>query len=874
MPVYNTEKYIEKSIISLINQTLGFLENIQLIMINDGSKDDSEKICLKYKELYPENIIYISQDNFGVSVARNNGIRKAEGKYICFLDSDDMFTEDLLLNVTNFFDNNYDSIDLVTYMIVPIINGNEGNLHYRYNYLTETKIYDLTDRENIYISLTTVNYCVKNYKTKNILFDESLAYHEDQKYCIDVIKRKMKIGYCNEGKYLYFQQPNSITQTYFHAYFLFNKTTQYWENLFNSYNNKKIPGYTQALFLNDIAWKMKLDILKPYQYEGDKFIEKFDRILNLLNKTDDDVIINHPGIGEYYKYYYINLKKEKNIKLIYGKNTSNLAIKNYDSLIYSTNFIDLNILKMKITKKTVKILGYIISPFFLFSDVPELYLYTSELRKKQKINIRKSSYNYLEGKEEFIKTYLFSLELELENITRLEFIVKINTAIMKTRLIFENKTIFNDQLKRYLFYQDGREYKVEENIILIQNAIKKDIVKYKKQTEYSYFINDKKRWIIRLLARLYYKKNHNIWLYYDCEGVLKDNGYYQYIHDIDKKDKIDRYFISCHSNTEIKSLFTKKQRKKVIKFNSLKHKLLYLHANKVITAYIEQKNCSPYTKGSFINYIDVSKNPDIIYLQHGVLHAHMPWKFSYDRLLIDKEVISTNFEKENLINNYCFEEDNLIDSGMPRYDFISQETKPKNVILFAPSWRNYLVKEDKEGWISTEEKFIESSFYKQTSEFLNSIELKNVLEKYDYILDFKLHPIFKRYEHLYEKSNNRIIFGNGKYKNDEYKIFITDYSSFVFDFVYLKRAIIYFFPDYDLFKAGLNLYRQLDLPFENGFGEFCETADELLIKIVSILENDGNDIEKYTSRTNGFFIHNDNNQRERVYEALIKESNN
>ena len=223
-----------------------------------------------------------------------------------------------------------------------------------------------------------------------------------------------------------------------------------------------------------------------------------------------------------------------------------------------------------------------------------------------------------------------------------------------------------------------------------------------------------------------------------------------------------------------------------------------------------------------------------------------------------------------MINNYSFTKSDLIESGMPRYDYIKQDKKAKNVILFAPSWRNYLIGHQGSEWISNDELFLKSSFYKETQKFLNSKELKKLLKKYNYILDFKLHPIFKRYEHHYNIDNKNVILGTNNYNNDDYKIFITDYSSFVFDFVYLKRAIIYFFPDYDLFKAGLNIYRELDLPLEKGFGELCETSEALLNRLEFILKNNGNDEEKYKSRSNNFFLHYDNNQCDRIYEELSK----
>ena len=66
MPVYNVEQYLEEAIESVINQTIGFKENIQLILVNDGSPDNSEAICLKYEKQFPDNIIYIKQKNLVV----------------------------------------------------------------------------------------------------------------------------------------------------------------------------------------------------------------------------------------------------------------------------------------------------------------------------------------------------------------------------------------------------------------------------------------------------------------------------------------------------------------------------------------------------------------------------------------------------------------------------------------------------------------------------------------------------------------------------------------------------------------------------------------------------------------------------------------
>lgn len=86
VPIYNVENYLEKCIQSLINQTL---KEIEIILVNDGSKDSSGKIAKSYQEKYPNQIIYLEKENGGLSDARNYAIPYATGEYIAFLDSDD-----------------------------------------------------------------------------------------------------------------------------------------------------------------------------------------------------------------------------------------------------------------------------------------------------------------------------------------------------------------------------------------------------------------------------------------------------------------------------------------------------------------------------------------------------------------------------------------------------------------------------------------------------------------------------------------------------------------------------------------------------------------------------------------------------------------
>ena len=92
VPCYNSEKFLKETLDNLLGQTL---REIQIITVNDGSKDSTADIIAEYAK-NDRRILYVHQDNAGVSAARNNGIERAEGKYIMFLDSDDLFSENAL----------------------------------------------------------------------------------------------------------------------------------------------------------------------------------------------------------------------------------------------------------------------------------------------------------------------------------------------------------------------------------------------------------------------------------------------------------------------------------------------------------------------------------------------------------------------------------------------------------------------------------------------------------------------------------------------------------------------------------------------------------------------------------------------------------
>ena len=208
---------------------------------------------------------------------------------------------------------------------------------------------------------------------------------------------------------------------------------------------------------------------------------------------------------------------------------------------------------------------------------------------------------------------------------------------------------------------------------------------------------------------------------------------------------------------------------------------------------------------------------------------------------------------------------------MPRMGIQQAKKEIKNKILFAPSWRQYLIGQlvDNRRTLRNED-FIKSDFFIKINNFLNSKELQSLLVENNLKLDFKLHPIFKEYSYHFKLENvPNVTMNFEKTVLEEYKLFITDFSSYQFDFVKLVRPVIYFLPDPVEMKAGIHSYRELDLKYEDAFGPLCTTSEELLEKLKKVVYNKFEVEEPYKNRMETFFSVS-NDPAEAIYSAVIE----
>lgn len=864
VPIFNGSEYLRNCLNSLLKQTIES-NQIEVILVNDGSTDESEMICREYTRFY-ENFKYFYKENEGLSATRNYGLRKVKGKYIAYLDCDDMYSDETLKNVCDFFDEHYSEIDEVTIPIVRYKNGKTLPLHYRYKYETRTGIYDLDKYP--YVSQTTINIITKNLKEDNILFDETPNFrHEDQAYNNAVLMRKRKVGFVKEAQYMYNRDNDTgIVNSYMYPYYIFETTMAYYERLFAEYD--QVPRYLQALLVHDLVWKLKDDKLLPFHYDADKFDHAMERIKELLCKVDVDIIVHHPSMNNFHAQYLLGLKKNAYPCVIATDKSTEIYVDN--KKIYSRDYFEIIMHKIRICDNKFRMLAFVKSPIYnLVNDVAHVWVVENE-KAKRRLEVFPSVHSYFQNT--FVKTnnfWAFDYEIDLKEQNTFEFYfeIELDGIIYPTKYWFMPVAVFGND-------NSITEY-VRENFLISVND-KKSIKLQRIDEDRKAEVEDQnskrfeKDLYVKKMRResITYKKKHRVWLYYDAYTVEKDNGYFQFLNDIRHDDGIEKYYVVTNKN-----IYKEKSNlDKFVEFGSEQHKLLYLAAERVFTAYYGFSTISPFlTETNEAKYIDIVSFKTI-YLQHGVLHAALRTFNSVERCRAEQIVVSSKFEIENYKQNYNYKDDDLICTGMARYDHINRDCVPKKQILYAPSWRKYLTfSPTASKWELQTDKLIQSDYFMGILKFLNNKELSAYLEKNDLELHVKLHPIIaEQGSELVAVSCDKIkiLKADTEVKVEEYCAFITDFSSYVFDYACLNRPIMYYVTDYEQFKSGMNHYKELDLPFEKAFGPLFVNDRDVVGYLKFISERRYQPENLYHNRMKNFFVPLDN-CAEKLYQRII-----
>ena len=305
VPVYNVEDYLARCLDSLVNQTL---KEIEIIVVNDGSPDNSQKIIDKYAKKYL-NIKAYKKENGGLSDARNYGIKKANGEYIAFIDSDDFVTTDM-------YEKMYQKAKSGNFDIVAC------DLNYVYDDNKIVKAYANIEKDTTDIKSSMINIypAARNKIFKKKLFSNGIEFKkgvwfEDVEFIYRMLPYVKTIGVVHEHFNQYVQREGSIMNTINPKIYDYinnwNGIIEYYKehNLYEQYKLELEYSYVRYLYATFIKQA------SLYSYED---------YLEAVNKA----IINVNKQFPYYrknKYFYRSLKGI--YLLLFNKNVSKIIYK-------------------------------------------------------------------------------------------------------------------------------------------------------------------------------------------------------------------------------------------------------------------------------------------------------------------------------------------------------------------------------------------------------------------------------------------------------------------------------------------------------------------------------------------------------------------
>ena len=877
MAIYNVALFLEEALNSIVNQTIGF-ENIQMILVDDGSTDESGQICDLFGQKYPEQITVVHKVNGGPASARNVGLPFVKGKYVSFLDPDDYLDVDAFEKAERFL-NEHEETDVCC---IPLqYFGNMTGPHtLNYKFSKGTRVVDLSADENYDC---TVMSCASSFfrstVVKQMHFDTELYTAEDAKVILGVLIRNPHLGLLSDSTYHYRKHGNSILDA--HAsqkkwYLTYLEHFSQWAIETATEIFGFVPKFIQYTVMYDLQWKLRPAHI-PSGVLSEEETEKYQSLLfQLASYMDDDVILSQKSLPDEVKLFLLRNKHSGDIeyyrlsgrksRFFYGVGHNLLG--SLDSLVTRIHFIRFEednlvieasqFLMGEDTNVNIQVrLGDLLAveaeavsfdQLIYSADVPigrryyyraRLPLHNIELKKKQRISFY---------------TLYDAINVEQEKVVTDQY------APISSRLhnsYFINDSYLLTPAHGGVWIQDisdnSRFLHVKKEIKLLKELIKKS----DKAARKAFF------------ARVFYYllkpfMPDDIWLITDKADRADDNGeaFFRYITSLGKDSKCHPVFSIGKEAPAYRNL---KKIGTVVPYMSWRYKLIHLFAQHTISAYSHNEISNPFGQYAYY-YCDLMQRNQVVFLQHGIIKDDLSPGLNRYHKNFALFVTSVKPEWLSVVEgNYGYSKDQILLSGLPRYDFLYNNTQ--KYITVMPTWSQKLC-----GQFIPEESrwellpgFEQSLYYQFYSNLLNNNRLLEEAQRLGYTIRFLIHPVFLPYVDRFKLDSRVKVFHQDVCYRDvfaESALITTDYSSVAFDFAYLKKPIIYTQFEENHYEEGYFDYER------DGFGEVEHTVDSTVDRLIEYMREACAMKPKYLERVNQFFLYHDQNNSKRVYNAI------
>lgn len=310
-----------------------------------------------------------------------------------------------------------------------------------------------------------------------------------------------------------------------------------------------------------------------------------------------------------------------------------------------------------------------------------------------------------------------------------------------------------------------------------------------------------------------------------------------------------------------------------VQFRSLRHKFLFLMADKIVTSHVGDSEPWDYDKLLELKKkFRWMKKQKIIHLQHGVVDKNVAHIYDRSKRPVDLFICSTLSEMNYVRETLHYDPKNLACTGLARFDdLIGVNSKKK--ILVIPRYRKDVMVQLKENKQKLKYHFMKGRYYKRYQALITNEKLVKLLEQNEYELFFYPHYEIQPLINCFHTTSSHVIISDmEKLELDvllkDCALMITDYSSVAFDFAYMRKPVIYYQFDREEFECeygGSYFNHERD-----GFGPVVSTEDEVIQYIQSFIEGTFDTDRVYYERCRKAFLHHDAKNCERIFSEISR----
>ena len=378
VPVYNVYDYLDDCVLSLINQKYDF-SKVEIILVNDGSTDNSLEICKKYADKY-DNIKLIDKKNGGLSDSRNCGFKASHGEYIMFLDSDDLISDKSLLYLSQFLDE-HKEVDFVISRVRMFEKTNKWHyLDYRFK---SNKTIVNIEKDINYVQYHSTGILIRRTAITDLEFDKKVKIGEDMHFMSRLLFKNNLFG-VEKRSILYYRKRysnDSIVQKQMgNKYYYVSILKDIYKFILDE--SAKVYGYVPKYFqyyvLNSLVERFDMDYPKGL-LSKEEFDEYIKLLTGILKSIDDEVILKQRRVGFNIKYYLLNLKRDSKNKVKVGYKNNRICIDDKPYKFKVSEFIRI----LNIEKKDGKVRIYFVLNDYLFKNRINPYINDEKVKYKE-----------------------------------------------------------------------------------------------------------------------------------------------------------------------------------------------------------------------------------------------------------------------------------------------------------------------------------------------------------------------------------------------------------------------------------------------------------------------------------------------------------